>query len=141
MAVRGVLAQADIGDGHQRLRGLGRFDGAEAALDDAVGRIRAAALLVLVVRNPKQQHSADAERGALFDFFQRLVDGQVEDAGHGADLAAYAFPLAEKQRIDQRAGMQVGLTHQRAHGGRGAQAAQACGGKLHADDSTREGLV
>ena len=95
----------------------------------------AAALLVLFVGDAEEQQAADAKSGAGFDFLHGFVDGEVEDAGHGADLAAHAFALAEKERIDESGGLQMGFADERAHGCGGAQTAQARCRKFHADNS------
>ncbi len=91
-----------------RTSGSGRdgFEGAQALLDDAVGGVGAGGKLVLRGQAEEEQ-AAEAKRGAGFGFLDRLVDGEVEDAGHGGDLFAYTFAGAEEERIDQLAGMQM----------------------------------
>jgi hypothetical protein len=131
MAMRGVLAQANVSNGHKRLRRLCCLDRAQTALHDTIAGISAGTKLVLHVRNAEQQQTADTQFSALGYLFHCFVDRKIEDAGHGADLAANALALAQEQWIDQRAGLQVRLAHERAHDRRGAQAAQACSGEFH----------
>ena len=54
----------------------------------------------------------------------RLVDRQVEDAGHRRHLAPHAFALADEQRQHEHVGRQPRLAHQRAHRRRPAQPPQ-----------------
>ncbi len=131
VAVRGVLAEADVGDEHERFCGGGLLEGAQAALHDAVVDPGAGAVLVFFGGKAEEQETADAECGAGFGFLHGFVDREVEDAGHGGDLAANAFAFAEEERVDERAGMQVRLAHERTHRRRGAEAAQACRGEVH----------
>ena len=52
-------------------------------------------------------------------------------ARHGADLAPHAFPGADEQGQDELRGMEVRFADQVAHGGGGAQTAQALGWEGH----------
>ena len=131
MAVRGVLAEADVGDEHERFRGGGLLERAQAALHDAVVDPGAGAVLVFFGGKAEEQEAADAECGAGLGFLHGFVDGEVEDAGHGGDFAANAFALAEEERVDEGAGVQVRLAHERTHGRCGAQPPQPCRGKVH----------
>ena len=66
------------------------------------------------------------EARGFFGFAHGFVDGEIEDAGHGADGVAHALAGAEKERVDQVAGLERGFAHQGAQGlscGAGA----ACG--------------
>ncbi len=74
VAVRGVFAQANVGDQDQVIEAVIGFEGANSPLHDAVLRPCAAALLVLFRRQAKEQQAANAEGGGLGCFFQRLVD-------------------------------------------------------------------
>ena len=67
------------------LRGCRLFERAQALLDDAVVVIRAGAALVLGLRQAEEQQAADAQAGGFLGFADGLVDGEVEDARHGAD--------------------------------------------------------
>jgi hypothetical protein len=87
---------------------------AQALLDDAVVVPGAGALLVFAFRQAEEQQAADAEAGGFFGFADRFVDGEVEDAGHGADCAADAFAGTEKEGVDQVAGLESGFAHQGA---------------------------
>ena len=131
VAVRGVLAEADIGDEDEGVEGAIGFEGAQALLDDAVGCVGTGSEVVLFSGKAEEEQAAEAKRGAGFGLLERLVDGEVEDAGHGGDLFAHALAGAEKERIDERAGVQMRLAHQRAQGWSAAQTAHSCGGKVH----------
>ena len=132
MAVRGVFAEADVCDDDERLCFAGGLDCAEASLDDAVGCPGSGALLVFFGGNAEEQNSADSEIGAGFDLLERLIDGEIKDAGHAADLAANTFALADKKRINESAGTQMRLSNERTHGGSGAEPSQASCRKFHA---------
>ena len=71
----------------------------------------------------EEQQAAEAEAGGFFGFADGFVDGEVEDAGHGADFAADAFAGADKEGVDQVAGLKDGFAHQGAHGVAAAKAA------------------
>ena len=131
MAVRGVLAEADVGDEHERLCGGALLERAQAALHDAVVDPGAGAVLVFFGGKAEEQEAANSKPGAGFGFLHGFVDREVEDAGHGGDLAADAFALAEEERVDERAGVQVRFAHERTHRRCRAQAPQPCRGKVH----------
>ncbi len=132
VAMRGVFAKTNVGDDYERLCFGGGLDGSESSLDDAVGCPGAAALLVFLGGDAEEQHATDAQIGAGFDLLESFIDGEIEDAGHAADLAANALPFAKKEGIDERAGTQMRFSNQRAHGGGGAETAQTSCGKFHA---------
>ena len=72
------------------------------------------AMLVFFGGKAEEQEAANAERGAGFGFLHGFVDGEVEDAGHGGDLAADAFAFAEEERVD-RARRGAGVFRARAN--------------------------
>ena len=92
------------------------FERAQALLDDAVVVVCAGALLVLGFGQAEEQQAAQAEARGLLGLADGFVDGEVEDAGHGADRAADALAGAEKEGIDQVAGVDGGLADQGAQG-------------------------
>ena len=132
VAVRGVFAEADIGDEDQFLRGGGLLESAQTTLDDAVVVPCTAGLFVFGFGKAEDQQASDAERGGCFGFLECFIDGQIEDAGHRADLFADAFAGAEKERIDERAGLEVGFADQVAHGLGAAETPQPGNGIFHA---------
>ncbi len=142
VAVAGVLAEADVGDEDELLRGCGLLERAQGLLHDAVVFPCAGALLVFGFGQAEEQQAADAELCGLFGFAHGLVDGEVEDAGHGADWIAHAFAGADKERIDEVAGLQRGLAHQRAQR-LSCAAAGACDwlGRSWFDSKTGRGAV
>jgi hypothetical protein len=132
VAVAGVLAEADVGDEDQL------FDAASVCLSARrpcwtmpFVVIGAGATLVLGLRQAEEEQAAEAQARGFFGLFDGLVDGEVEDARHGADGAADALAGAEKEGVDQVAGGDSGLADQGAQGLGAAEAAHsAMTGKL-----------
>ena len=91
-------------------------DGAQGLLHDAALFPCAGAFFVLGFGQAEEQQAAQAQAGRFFGFAHGFVDGEVEDAGHGADFAADAFAGTDKERIDQVAGLKDRFAHQGAHG-------------------------
>ena len=108
------------------------FEGAQALLDDAVVGVGAGGEVIFCGGQAEEEKAAEAERGAGFGFLEGLVDGEVEDAGHGGDFLADAFAGAEEERIDERAGMEMGLADEGAQGRGAAETAHAGDGEVHA---------
>ena len=131
MAVAGVLAEADVGDKDELFGGFGLLKGVEAPLDDTVLVPGAGGLLVLGFGQAEEEQSTKAEGGGLLGFAHCLVDGEVEDAGHGADFMADALAGAEKEGVDQVAGLKGGFAHQGAQRLSAAEAAHAGFRKTH----------
>jgi hypothetical protein len=125
VAVAGVFAQADVGDEDEFLRGRGLLDGAQSLLHDAVFIPCAGALLVLGFGQAEEEQAAEAQSCRFFCFADGFIDGEVEDAGHGADGLAHGLAGADEQGVDQVAGLQSGFAHQGAQGLGAAQAAHA----------------
>ena len=90
VAVRGVLAQADVGDDEQV--GVRLLDRARGELDDALVVVGARALLVLLGRDAEQQHRRDAERVRLAGLLDRVRDRQPVDA-RASPRSAYALSV------------------------------------------------
>ena len=132
VAVAGVLAEADVGDEDKLFCGCTLLEGAKALLHDSVVVPGAGGLLVFAVGQAEEQQSADAEARGFFGFADGLVDGEIEDAGHGTDRVAHALAGADEERIDQVAGVERGFANQRAKRLSAAQAAHAHFRKRHA---------
>ena len=115
VTVVGVLAQADVRD-HSEIgeRGLDRPRG---PLDGLAVVVRGRALGVFVLREAEQQRAGDAHLGGALGLADRLVDGQLEDAGHGRDLVAEPLPCLDEQRQDQVGRVQPGLADEPPDGG------------------------
>ena len=64
VAVGGVLAEADVGDGDEGVEGAVGLEGAEALLDDALGVLGAGGLLILRLGQAEEEQAAEAEGGA-----------------------------------------------------------------------------
>jgi hypothetical protein len=133
VAVRGVGAEADVGD-HDQL-GVGLLDRPHGELDDALVVVGAGARLVLLGGDAEQQHRRDAElldRAGLLD---RVRDRQPLDAGHRLDRRAAVGAELDEQRLDEVCRRELGLAHHVAQQAATAQPAHAGGWKCHRDQS------
>ena len=124
VAVRRVFAQADVGD-QQQLR-KARPQRAERLLDDAVVDPGAGALVVLLLRDPEQDHGADADAHELLDLAHDGLDGValqrrqplVRERG-GRDEERHHEVVERDRRLADEVAQRAGAT----------QAAQAGGGE------------
>ena len=127
MPVRGVFAQADIGDDEQlfaRLR-TERLDAADGAPDDAVFRIRLAAPLVFMRGHAEEHRPADlADEHLVHDLLQP-IDRITEYARHGGNFLLDIFPVDDENGINERARPHLRLGDKIAHGGRAPQPSQS----------------
>ena len=121
VTVRHVLAEADVA--HDEQVGDGGLDGAGGLLHDAVFGPGSGGNLVLGLRQAEENDGGDAEGVDLAAFLDRLIDGEVEDAGHGADRLADALAGTDEERIDEPGGSKPGFAHERAQGFGAAQTA------------------
>ena len=71
--MRGVLAEADVGDDDERVAGARGFQGAEPLLDDAVVGIGSGGENIFLRGKAEEKQAAEAERGAGFGFFHGLI--------------------------------------------------------------------
>ncbi len=106
MAVTGVLAQAHVGNQHQLFSRRRLFQRAQPLLHNAVLIPCAGTLHVLGRRQPEEQQSAHSQPRGFLGLAHRLVDREVEDAGHGANRMAHTLARAQKQGVNQVAGLQ-----------------------------------
>ena len=97
VAVAGVLAQADVGDEDQLFRGARLLERAQRLLHDAVFVPGAGGLFVFAFRQAEEQQAADAQLRGFFGLAHRLIHGEIEDAGHGADGVAHALAGADER--------------------------------------------
>ena len=134
VAVRGVLAHADVGD-HDEV-GVGLLQRAHRHLDHALVVVGAGAELVLGGGDAEEDHRADADRDQLGRLGDGLGDRQPLDAGHRLDGLAHRLAGGHEHRLDQVLGAQARLADEVAERLGPAQAAQACGRKAHRLDST-----
>src|ERR1035441_2488926 len=77
-----------------------------------------------------------ARAGGFFGRAECLVDGEIEDAGHGADRAADALAGTEKEGVDQVAGVERGFADEGPERFGAAQAAHPRFRKTHGVDCT-----
>ena len=129
VAVRRVLAQAQVGD-HEQL-GVGGLDGAGGELDDPLVVPGARAVLVLGGRQAEQQDARHAERGELARLLDRGVDREVVDPGERGDRLAAVLAGDDEERLDQVRDRQLGLAHEAPQQAGAAQPAQAGRGEGH----------
>ena len=131
MAVRGVLAEADVGDEDEAGEGRFTLDGAQGGLDDAIVGPGAGSLLIFGGGQTEEQYAAEAQCDTLVRFLQSLIDGKIEDPGHGGDGLADAFAGHDEERIDQRGGLKVRLADEAAQGFGAAHSSHARDGPGH----------
>jgi hypothetical protein len=115
VAVAGVLAEADVGYEDESFGSRVLPQSSQTLLHDPVVIPCSSGLLVFFVWQPKQEESAYAQARCLFRFAYRLVNREIEDAGHRTYGATYAFARANKQRVDEVAGLKRGFADQRSH--------------------------
>ena len=66
----------------------------------------------LRIGKAEKQQAAEAELRGFFGFAHGFVDGEIEDAGHGADRVAHALAGADEEGVDQVAGVERGFADQ-----------------------------
>ncbi len=137
VAVRGVLAEADVGD-HGQV-GVGLLQRPDRHLHDALVVVGAGAGLVLAGRDAEEEDRADSGGGDVGGLGDQLGDREALDAGHRLDLLADALAGDDEGGLDQVRRGQLGLADEAAQGLVAAQAAQAGGGERHCDGECREG--
>ena len=133
VAVRGVLAEADVGD-HDQF-GVGLLQRPHRHLHDALVVVGAGAGLVLGGGDAEEQDRADPGGGDLGRLRDQLRDREALDARHRLDLLADPLAGDDEGGLDQVLRGELGLADEAAQGLGAAQAAHACGGKCHRDDS------
>ena len=129
--MRRVLAQTNIRNHHQRIQRTILLERPQRRLHNPIVSPRTTRLLILLRRQTKQQQPANPQRSASLSLLHRLIDRQIEDPRHRADLFANTLAGTDKQRIDQRSRMQMRLANQRPHRLRPAQPAQTRNRKVH----------
>jgi hypothetical protein len=77
----------------------------------------------------------------LATFLDRLIDGEIEDTGHGADGPTDPFAGTDEERIDESGGSETGFAHERTQGFGAAQTALTIDGEGHEKsiDPARDG--
>ena len=127
MAMHHVFAQADVGDDQQRRQFL--FQQPDGLLHDAVLRISARGLPVLLAGDAEQQNRRNAEGVGAGRFADQFIRRKLKDPGHGLDGTAHFFAGAREQRQHQLLNAQPGFGHEPAQRGRLPQPARARHGK------------
>jgi hypothetical protein len=99
MPMAHVFAKANIRDRDELWTSL--FDCAQRFLDHAVLRVSAARLLIFLVGDSKKQNGLEScvpRRASLID---NLVDGELEDAGHTRNRAAFVDLVTDEKRENE----------------------------------------
>ena len=100
VAVVGVLVEAEVG--HQdELIAHAIAQGAQGALDDAVGVVGLRPGRILRRRDAEEDQAGDAERHETLGLDDERVDRMLGLAGHGRDRRRPVDTLADEERGDQ----------------------------------------
>ena len=99
MAVRGVLAQAHVGDQHQL--GHGKPNGAQRHLHDALVVVGRGCRLVLVIRQPEQDHGRYAGRMHVRGLLDQRLDRVMELPLQRLDRGGWAASGPYEQRLHE----------------------------------------
>src|ERR1700761_107668 len=131
-----VLAKADVGNENQLAgcaptRRTGLPQSSKCGLHNTAFFPCARTLLILRLRQAKEQQTTETKSSSLISLFYCLIYGEIEDARHGADLFANAFTGADKERIDQLRRSEARFAHQAAQRLSPAHAAHAHERKIH----------
>ena len=113
VAVRRVLAEADVGDDEEPRHFL--LDRARRGLYRCLGIVGARAHRILLIRQTEQEHAGHPVGLGGGRLAHGLVDRQLEDAGHRTHFAAFAFAGADEERVDEVVRRQAGLADERAN--------------------------
>jgi hypothetical protein len=102
VAVRHVFAETDIAQdqqiGHFALDGARRFCTIPSSAQAPV------AISSLVSGSPKRMTAGMPSFFTSAALLDRFVDGEIEDAGHGANFLAHSLTRADEERIDETLG-------------------------------------
>ena len=126
MAVAVVGIESDIGDDGEA--GVGFFQSADGSRHEAVisGAGGGIAGFEFIGDAWEKDHGRHAERVGFTGFLHEAIKAPTRAAGHGGDGRVVAAFL-EKERVDEVAGIQIGLAHEITDGGGLAVAARADG--------------
>ena len=124
VAVRGVLAEAHVGQEHElRIRPA---QSPQRTLDDPVLVPGAGAVLVLLLGDPEEQKGAHAEPRRLLGLGDEILD---RVPAHGGQVGVRLGRRPDEEREDEVLEIQACLAHERAQPVAAAQPAQARGRK------------
>ncbi len=137
VAVRGVLAQAHVGD-HDEL-GVGVLERPDGQLDHALVVVGAGRALVLLGRQAEQQHRRHAGGVGGARLLDQVRDRQPVDARHRPDRRALVRAQLHEVGLDQVRRGQLGLADHAAQQAGAAQAPHAGGGEGHRIESRQTG--
>jgi hypothetical protein len=99
VALAGVFAEAEVGDDDQ-LRGT-FFNQPDGLLDNPVVVAADLACVVFFVGDAEDQDGWNFQADDLIDNLVEPVEGPLELAWHGLDLALEIGPMIDEQRVDQ----------------------------------------
>src|SRR5882762_3129203 len=129
MTMRHVFAKADIANKNE-VRNFA-LDGAGRLLHDAVVGPGSGGYFVFFLGQAEQNNRGHSQRTRLTGLFNDLVDGEVEDSGHGADFLAYTLSWADEEGIDQSFRAQASFANQVAKWSGATQSAKTSLRKCH----------
>src|SRR5260370_37252902 len=99
MTMRHVFTKAAIAN-QDEVRNFA-LDGAGRLLHDAVVGSGSGGYFVFFLGQAEENYRGHSQPLRFAGLFHNLVDGEVEDSGHGADFLAYALSWADEDGIDE----------------------------------------
>src|ERR1700680_339717 len=129
MTMRHVFAKTDIADKNE-VRNFA-LDGAGRLLHDAVVGPGSGGYFVFFLGQAEQNYRENSQRTRFTGLFNNLVDGEVEDSGHGADFLAYALSRADEDGIDEGFCAEASFANQVAKWSGATQSAKTSFRKCH----------
>ncbi len=127
MAVRRVLAEANVGEEHHFRRAL--REGAQRLLDDAVLVVGARGRIVLLLRDTEEEDGADAEPQELLGLVGEAVDRTLRDSGQAFERLLDAGARTGEERVDEVAQVEPRLADELPEGAGAPEASEAGGRK------------
>ena len=129
MTMRHVLAKADVANKNE-VRNFA-LDGAGRLLHDAVVGPGSGGYFVFFLGQAEQNYRGHSQPTRFTGLFNNLVDGEVEDSGHGADFLAYALSRADEDGIDEGFCAEASFANQVAKWSGATQSAKTSFRKCH----------
>jgi hypothetical protein len=133
VAVRGVFAQADVGQKHE----LGDLlaEGSQRPLHDSVLVVGSRARPVLLLGDAEEENGADPQSLSLLGFLAETVDGALRDTGQALERPLDSVARANEERKDKVAQVEARLAHELAQRRGAPEAAKPREGKRAAHAS------
>src|SRR5258707_8741273 len=129
MTMRHVFTKADIANQNE-VRNFA-LDGAGRLLHGAVVGPGSGGYFVFFLGQAEQNYRGHSQRTRFTGLLNHLVDGEVEDSGHGADFLAYALSWADENGIDEGFRAEASFANQVAQWSGATQSAKTSFRKCH----------